>query len=124
MRWRTVPDQKDALAFAGIPFGERREESLHALCIQSWQDEPEDSRRLRVRRRIEPEPFVAFIDFPDRTLSHGCPDAAQDGLETEAGFVLAPDFYLLRRMRLSQGLSLKLYLFLNSACSSTDARRL
>jgi hypothetical protein len=124
MRRRTVPDQKDALALSGMLFGEGREESLHARGIKPWQDEPEDSPRLRVRRRIEPEPFVALIDFTDRTLSRGCPDAAQDRLETEARLVLAPDFDLIGGVRLSQSLSLKLYLFLNSACSSTEARRL
>ena len=121
---RTVPDQKNALAFACMLFGERREESLHTRGIKSWQDEPKDAPRLRVRRRVEPEPFVALINFTDRTLSDGCPDAAQHRLETEASFVLAPDFNGLRGMRLLQGLSLKPYLFLNSACSSTDARRL
>jgi len=124
MRVRALPDQKNALAFACMLFGERREESLHALCIQSWQDEPEDSPRLRVRRRIEPEPFVALINFTNRTLSEGCPDAAQDRLEAEASFVLAPDFNGLCGVRLLQSLSLKLYLFLNADCSSTDARRL
>jgi hypothetical protein len=124
MRGRTVPDQKDALAFFGMLFGERREESLHALGIRSWQDEPEDSPRLRTCRRIEPEPFVALINFTDRTLSERCPDAAQDRLEAEASFIPAPDFNGLRGVRLLQSSGLKPYLFLNSACSSTEARRL
>ena len=63
MRWRTVPDQEDALAFSGVLFGELREESSDALGIQSRQDEPEDAPRLRVCRRIEPEPFIALINF-------------------------------------------------------------
>jgi hypothetical protein len=75
-------------------------------------------------RRIEPEPFVALINFRKGTLSLGCPDAAQDGLETEARFVFAPDFYFVRRISLLKGLRFQFYLFLNSACSSTDARRL
>lgn len=107
MRGRTVPDQQDALTCSGVFCGERVEESLHTLCIQSRQDEPEDAPRLWVCRRIEPEPFVALIDFSQRALALWCPDAAQDGLETEAGFVLAPDFDGLRRVRLLQGLSLK-----------------
>jgi len=124
MRGRTVPDQKNALADARMLFGERGQKSSHALCIQPWQDEPEDSPRPRMCRRVEPEPFVALINLTDRTPPCGCPDAAQDGLETEARFVLAPDFDGLRGVRLLQGLSLKPYLFLNSACPSTEARRL
>ena len=124
MRGRTVPDQKNALANAGVFFGELREESLHTLGIQPWQDEPENAPRLRMCRRIEPEPFVALIHFTDWTLSNGCPDAAQDGLETEASFVLAPDFDALQGVRFFQSLSLKPYLFLNADCSSTEARRL
>lgn len=108
MRGRTVPDQKNALANAGVLFGERVEESLHTFCIQSWQHQPEHSPRLRMCRRIEPEPFVALINFTDWTLSDGCPDATQDGLETEASFILAPDFDYLRRVSLLQSLSLKL----------------
>jgi hypothetical protein len=91
-----------------VLFGELREESLHTLGIQSWQNEPEDAPRLRMCRRIEPEPFVALINFTDWTLSNGCPDAAQDGLETKASFVLTPDFDGLRGVRLLQSLSRKL----------------
>ena len=72
----------------------------------------------------EPEPFVTLINFRQGALSLGCPDAAQDGLETEARFVFAPDFYFVRRVSLFEGLRFQFYLFLNSACSSTDARRL
>jgi len=75
-------------------------------------------------RRIEPEPFVALINLSQWALSERGPHAAQDWLETKASFVLAPDFDGLRRVRLLQGLGLKFYLFLNSACSSRDARRL
>ena len=80
--------------------------------------------QMGVRRRVEPEPFVALIDFAQRALALGCPHATQHRLEAEAGLVLAPDLDGLRGVRLSQGLSLKPYLFLNSACSSKDARRL
>ncbi len=124
MRRRSVPDQQDALAFSGVLFGERVEECLCTLGIQARQDEPEDAPRLWMCRRIEPEPFVALINLSQRALSLACPDAAQDRLEAEASFVLAPDFYRVRRVRLLQGLGLKFYLFLNSACSSGEARRL
>ena len=124
MRGRAIPDQQQALANAGVLSCQRIEKELHTRGIKSWQDEPEDSPRLRVCRRIEPEPFVALIDFTQWTLSLGCPHAAQDRLETKARFILAPDFDRLRRVRLLQGLGLKFYLFLNSACSCAVARRL
>src|ERR1700753_2627663 len=124
MRGRAVPDQKDALALPGVLFGECVEESLHALRIQARQDEPEDAPRLRMCRRIEPEPFVALIDLTEWSLSKRCPDAARDRLETEASFVRAPDFSSVRRVRFLKSLRFKFYLFLNSACSSKDARRL
>jgi hypothetical protein len=74
-------------------------------------------------RCIEPQPFVAFINDGKWSLSLGCPDTPQNRLEAEASFILAPDFYCLARIRLLKGLRLKFYLFLNSACSSREARR-
>jgi len=58
-------------------------------------------------RGIEPEPFVALINYRQWSLSNGCPDAAKYWLESEASFVLAPDFYGVRRIRLLQGLGRK-----------------
>ena len=100
------------------------QESLHTSSVESQQDEPEGAPRSGVCRCIELEPFVALINFCQRALSNGRPHAAQDGLKAEAGFVCAPDFYLVRRVRLSKSLCFKRQLFLNSACSSAEARRL
>jgi hypothetical protein len=75
-------------------------------------------------RRIEPEPFVALINDGKGALSNGCPDTPQNRLEAEASFIFAPDFYFFGGVCLFQGLRLKFYLFLNSFCSSMEARRL
>jgi hypothetical protein len=104
MRRRSVPRHDDTLPFGCMPGGELREEGLHASGVEPRQDEPEDSTRARVRRRVEPEPFVAHVDFGDRALALRRPDAAQDGLEAKAGLVLAPDLHLVFRMFDSQGL--------------------
>ena len=48
--------------------------------------------------RVEPEPFVAVLDFCNGSLTLWRPDAPQDRLETEASFIFAPRLYLLRRM--------------------------
>ena len=48
--------------------------------------------------RIQPEPFVAGINFRNGSLTLWRPDAPQDRLETEASFIFAPRLYLLRRM--------------------------
>ncbi len=124
MRGCAVPHQHYALTFRCVLCGELIEKELHTVGVQSRQHQPEDAPRAGMSRRIEPEPFVALINFRKGTLSLGCPDAAQDGLETEARFVFAPDFYFVRRISLLKGLRFQFYLFLNSACSSTDARRL
>src|SRR5438270_2466058 len=62
MRWCAIPDQQDALAFAGVLACKLIEKSLHTCSIQSRQDEPEDAPRPWVCRCIEPEPFIAFIN--------------------------------------------------------------
>jgi hypothetical protein len=77
---------------------------LHAIGVEPRQDEPEDPTRARMRRRIEPEPFVAQVNFGDGALTLRRPDAAQDGLEAEAGFILASDLDLVLRMFDFQGL--------------------
>lgn len=124
MRWRTVPDEQHSLAFWCVLGCKLREESLHARSIESRQNQPEDAPGSWMCRGIQPEPFVAFINDSQWALSERCPDTTQNRLEAKASFVLAPDFYFLRRVRLLQGLRRKFYLFLNSACSSADARRL
>jgi len=124
MRWRAVPDQKDALTFSGVPARKLIEKSLHTISIQSRQDEPEDAPRLWMCRCIEPEPFIALINFTERALSLWRPDAALHRLETKPSFVLAPDFHFLVWICCLKGLHLKFYLFLNTAGSSRDARRL
>ena len=124
MRWRAVPHQHKALIFWGVLFGELIEKQLHTVGVQSRQDEPEDAPRSWMSCRIQPEPFVALINFSDGSLSNGRPHPAKYRLETEASFVLAPDFYFVRRVCLLKSLRLKFYLFLNSACSSSVARRL
>ncbi len=124
MRGRAVPDQHKALTFSGVRFGELVEKSLHTRGVESRQHEPENAPRSWMSRSKEPQPFVTLINDGKWPLSLGCPDAAQDGLEAEARFIFAPDFYFVRRIRLLKGLCLKFYLFLNSACPSTDARRL
>jgi hypothetical protein len=48
--------------------------------------------------RIEPEPFVARINFRQGALALWRPDAPQDRLETEAGFVFAPRLDLFLRV--------------------------
>ncbi len=124
MRGRAVPDQKDALTCGRMLFGELREESLHTRGVESRQHQPERAPSPRVSRRIEPEPFVALINLSQRALSLWRPDAAQHRLETKASLVFAPDFYCVRGVCLLKGVRLELYLFLNSACSCVDARRL
>ena len=52
--------------------------------------------------RIEPEPFVARINTGRGALALWRPDAPQDRLETEAGFVLAPRFDLFLRVLLAK----------------------
>ena len=63
MRGRTVPDEQQPLAFRRVGRGELVEKSLHPCSIKPGQDQPEDTPRLRMCRRIEPEPFVALIDL-------------------------------------------------------------
>lgn len=124
MRGCPIPHQHNALPFRGVLFGERVEKELRTTGVESRQHQPEDAPRSRMSRGIEPEPFVALINDGQRSLSDRCPDPPQNGLEAEARFVFAPDLYGVRGIRLLQGLGLKSYLFLNSACSSMDARRL
>jgi hypothetical protein len=124
MRWCAIPDQQDALAFAGVLACKLIEKSLHTCSIQSRQDEPEDAPRPWMCRCIEPEPFIAFINEGQWALSEWRPDAAQHRLETKASFVFAPDFNFFVWICCLKSLRLKFYLFLNSACSSSDARRL
>lgn len=107
MRGRSIPHQKDARTFSGVLFGELIEKELHTVGVQSRQHQPEDASRSRMSRGIEPEPFVALVNDGKRTLSSGCPDTPQNRLETEASFVLTPDFYLVRRRRLLESLRLK-----------------
>lgn len=108
MRRRAVPDQQDALPLAGVLSRELVEESLYTDGIESRQDEPEDAPRAGVGRRKEPEPFVALIHFGKGALTLWRPYAAQDRLESEAGFVGAPDFNGGGGMRFAQGLGLAL----------------
>lgn len=124
MRGRAIPDQQDALTFSGVCCGELVEKELHTRGVESRQHEPEDAPRAGMSRCIEPEPFVALINDGLGALSNGCPDTAEDGLEAEASLVFAPDFDFLRRVCFLKGLRLKFYLFLNAACSSSEARRL
>ena len=107
MRGCPVPHQHQALTFGRMLFGERVEEELHTRGVESRQHEPERASRSRMGRGIEPEPFVALINYRQWSLSNGCPDAAKYWLESEASFVLAPDFYGVCRIRLLQSLRRK-----------------
>jgi hypothetical protein len=105
-------------------FGERVKKELHTRGVESRQHEPEDAPRAGMHSRIEPEPLIALINYGQRPLSNWRPDTPHNGLEAEARFVFAPDFDGVCGVRLLKGLCLKFYLFLNSACSFVDARRL
>ncbi len=107
MRGCAIPDQQEALTCAGVLFGELREKQLHAPGVESRQHEPERAPCGWMSRRIEPEPFVARINFGQWSLSNWCPDATKYRLESKARFVLAPDFHFVRRRRLVQSLRLK-----------------
>src|SRR5207248_4464740 len=124
MRGCAVPHQHQALTFWGVLFGEFVEKSLDTQSIQSRQAQPEDAPRARMSCGIEPEPFIAFINEGQWALSRWRPDTAQHRLETEARFVLAQDVHVLVWICCLKSLHLKFYLFLNSACSSSVARRL
>jgi hypothetical protein len=52
--------------------------------------------------RIEPEPFIACISEGLWALALWRPDAPDDRLETEAGFVLAPRLDLFVRVFLAK----------------------
>src|ERR1051326_8555311 len=75
-------------------------------------------------RRIEPEPFVARINYGLWPLSLRRPHAPKDRLETEASFVFAPRLDLLIGVLFFESLDSPFQLFLNSACSPREARRL
>jgi len=124
MRGCSIPHQHNALTFSRVLFGECVEKELHTRGVESRQHEPADAPHSGMHSRIEPEPLIALINYGQRSLSNWCPDTPQNGLEAEARFVFAPDLYGVRRVRLVQGLSLKSYLFLNSAWASMEARRL
>jgi hypothetical protein len=93
--WRAVPHQHNALALYHVLSGELIEKELHTIGVQTREDEPEDASGSRMHCRKEPEPFVARIKTGTGAFSDGRPDAPQDRLETEAGFVFAPRLYLL-----------------------------
>jgi hypothetical protein len=107
-----------------VLFGECVEKELHTRGVESRQHEPEDAPRSGMHSGIEPKPLIALINYGQRSLSNWCPDTPQNGLEAEARFVFTPDFDGVCRVCLLKGVCLKFYLFLNSACSSVDARRL
>jgi len=97
----------DALTFSGVLFGELSEKQLDTRGVESRQHEPERAPRSWMSRGIQPEPFVALINYRQWSLANGRPDAAKDWLESEARFILAPDFHFVRRIRLLQSLRLK-----------------
>ena len=92
VRRRPVYDEHDALAGCDVLGREGVEEELHHLGREVRQHEPEDAPRRRVRRREDPQPLVAWVVESARALTLRRPDPAQDRLESEAGFVLGPDF--------------------------------
>jgi hypothetical protein len=118
-----VYDEHDALAGRHVFGRERVEEELHHLGRQVRKHEPEDAPRLRVRRRIDPQPLVARMSRRPRALTARRPDAAQDGLQSQAGFVLAPDLDRLVWVPAPESPGRRLQLFLNRACSRSDAAR-
>jgi transposase len=85
----------------------------------------------RARRRAPSEDapphrstaLVARVMQRARTLTPRHPDAAQDRLEAEAGFVLAPDLDLIVRVPAPECRGRGLQLFLNRACSRSLAAR-
>jgi hypothetical protein len=123
MRRGSVNDEHDTLSGGSVLGRELVEEELHHLGRQARQHEPEDSPRPRVRRREDPQPLVARVVERRRALSSRRPDAAQDGLEPETRFVLAPDLDRLFRVPAPQRRRRGLQLFLNRACSRGEAER-
>jgi len=49
-----VHNHYDALARRGVSVCKLVEESLHQLCVQEWQHEPEDTPAHGMHRRVQP----------------------------------------------------------------------
>jgi hypothetical protein len=118
-----VHDQHDTLARRGVLARELVEEELHHLGREVRQYEPEDAPRPRVHRRIDPQPLVARVVERAWALTLRRPDAAQYGLEAEAGFVFGPDLDRLFRVPAPECRGRRPQLFLNRACSRSLAAR-
>jgi hypothetical protein len=112
-----VYDEHDALARGGVLGREGVEEELHHLGREPRQHQPEDAPRQRMDGCEDPQPLVARVVERARALTARRPDAAQDGLEPEPRFVLAPDLDRLFGVPAPERLGRRLQLFLNRACS-------
>lgn len=67
---------------------QRHLESLHR---DGGQQQPEGVASTGADKAVQIGPLVARTHYRQRTLAFGAPDAAQDGLEADAMFILGPD---------------------------------
>ena len=86
--------------------GERREREGKGCGIDRRQEQPTGLAALGLHKPIQIHPLITRSDHGPHAGPLACPDAAQDWFETDAVFILTPQFNARLGIRLMQSLDL------------------
>lgn len=100
---RLIEDQKQMFLRPDFLFvSERSECERKGRGIDCWHEQPTGLAALGLHKPIEIHPLIARSDDRSHSGSLARPDAAEDGFESDAVFVLTPEFNARLGIRLTE----------------------
>ena len=104
---RLIHHQKQVFVWPYLLFlGEGAECERKGLSIDGRHEQPTGLSTLGLDKAIQVHPLIARSDHRPDSAAFACPDAAQDGFEADAVFILTPQLNLSLWVRLMQLLDL------------------